>query len=334
MDNRLVNWLAPNKDLLPDFIIGGAMKSGTTTLREILNKHPDVFLPSKEIHFFDIDNIIQHGEFNCFDKHKGNWISQSMDANPEKLWNWYLSHFQGKDPYLKGEDSTTYLASNVAAQRIAMQRKSIKLIFLLRQPTKRAYSNYLHELKAGRMTHTFENILRYNPFMVLNRSLYKNQLDYYYQLLPKERIKIVLFEDLVGNTKDTIQEISDFLKINFQTFPSEAFQIHANKSTSHANIHLQLIKNRVLGNYGTARYTTTLPNELVVPSKLSIVLSKAVEKAHSILNPHQSKSRHHINPKTYEFLNNYFRKELDGLNELVGMDILSRWFPAVGEPNQ
>ena len=60
------NWIAPGNAFLPDFIIAGAMKSGTTTLHNILNEHPDVFIPDSEIHFFDMDDVIEHPEFNYF----------------------------------------------------------------------------------------------------------------------------------------------------------------------------------------------------------------------------------------------------------------------------
>ncbi len=81
---------------------------------------------------------------------------------------------------MKGEGSSIYLAS-----RIALQNKEIKLNFLLRNPTKRAYSQYYHMLRTGRSTHTFEDTLKYNPVSVLERSLYKDHLEPYYKNIPK-----------------------------------------------------------------------------------------------------------------------------------------------------
>ena len=62
------NWLSIEPSLLPDFIIVGAMKSGTTTLHDMLNTHPDVFIPKGELHFFDHDDIFQHPNFNIYKK--------------------------------------------------------------------------------------------------------------------------------------------------------------------------------------------------------------------------------------------------------------------------
>ena len=63
-------WKSSEPELLPDFIIGGAMKSGTTTLHNILNAHPRIFIPDGEVHFFDMDNVSQHSDFNFLPKKK------------------------------------------------------------------------------------------------------------------------------------------------------------------------------------------------------------------------------------------------------------------------
>ena len=92
-------WKATNHKLLPDFIIGGAMKSGTSTLHTILSHHPDIFIPSDEIHFFDIDNILQHPDFNFYEN--GKWVYQSMEKNPEKMWKWYHNKFEKHEHKIK-----------------------------------------------------------------------------------------------------------------------------------------------------------------------------------------------------------------------------------------
>ena len=68
---------------LPDFIIAGATKSATTTLHTILNKHPDVFIPNGELHFFDMDDIFEHPDFNEFDKFENKWYYHLKDLNQD-----------------------------------------------------------------------------------------------------------------------------------------------------------------------------------------------------------------------------------------------------------
>ena len=143
------NWISDKPKLLPDFIIGGAMKCATSSLHYILNSHPDIYIPNRECHFFNIDDILQHSNYNHYID--DNWLIQSMGKNPEKMWEWYFKKFEDQNSKIIGEDSTTYLASRIAAERISKQKKQIKMIFLLRQPSLRAYSNYLHLLRTHKV---------------------------------------------------------------------------------------------------------------------------------------------------------------------------------------
>ncbi len=317
------HWISPEPELLPDFIIGGAMKCGTTTLHQILSKHPKIFIPNEEINFFDIDNILQHSDFNFYLKNK--WISQSMDKNPTLMWKWYQEKFAEHKNLIKGEDSTTYLASRIAAERISIQKKEIKLIFLLRQPSQRAYSNYNHLLKSGRATFSFEDTIRFEPFSILNRSLYKEQLEMYYKILPKERIKVILFEDLIKEPELTIKEVSNFLGINYEEFPEGVTKMHSNKGKESISKTLHAKKNLLLRGLGNSNYLNKLPFTGPTANKITPFLSKALNQVFYIKNP-LSRTSSKINPETKLFLDDYFYNEMQGIDELVGKKILSKWF--------
>ncbi|MEQ9443826.1 MAG: sulfotransferase [Cyclobacteriaceae bacterium] len=323
---RIANWIAPNKTNLPDFIIGGAMKSGTTTLHSILNAHSRVYIPAGEIHFFDIDNILQHSDFNFYDKANDIWLSQSMEDEPDKMWQWYLSKFEGKEKLIKGEDSTTYLASRVAAERIAIQSKEIKLIFLLRHPTKRAHSQYYHFLRTGRATYNFEDTLKYNPTSILERSLYKTQLEYYYQLIPESRIKVILFEDLVKDTEKTIRDLCDYLHIDFSEIDENALKTHSNKAITPKNIELQAVRNSFLRTLGNLHYSKSLPNVLQRTNSRTPLSIKIIDRIHSAINSRSEELPPAMKEATKKFLDNFFIKELSGIDELVGQNILNKWF--------
>lgn len=319
------NWITSELELLPEFIIGGAMKSGTSTLHAILDKHPKIFIPKSEIGFFDIDNILQHSDFNFYLESK--WVNQSMDKSPKLMWDWYHNKFKEGESFIKGEDSTTYLASKIAAQRIALQNKEIKLIFLLRQPSLRAYSNYWHLLRTGRATYSFEDTIRYNPYSILNRSLYKEQIENYYSFIPKSRIKIILFENLVNNTEITLREICTFLKINYEEFPKDILNNHANKARVPRNESLQIKKNFLLRSFGNSHYNNSLPYKHSKVDNSIPLFAKALNKLHSKINPHLSISPPKMNQNTKLFLDEYFYRELHGIDELVNQNILSQWFP-------
>lgn len=320
-------WVSKHPDRLPDFIIGGAMKSGTTSLHSILNEHPDVAIAREELGFFDIDCMIQHPDFNFYDSGADRWISQSMASNPQELWTWYERQFKDLDPNAKliGEDSTTYLSSSVAAQRIAMQKKEIKLIFILRHPTKRTISNYLHKLKSGRAIYSLEDTLRLQPETIVSRSMYKSQLEVYYNYIPFENIKVVVFEDFVTNKKACLKDICQFLNLDFEKFDLEVFDTHSNKTKIPRSLKLQLIRNRLLIRNNAYRYSKALPIQPTIEYKMPLG-HRIINKFHKWINPLNVNNKFIPKSSTLSFLDDHFKKELEGLDELVRIDILKKWF--------
>lgn len=317
------NWIVPNKDLLPDFIIGGAMKSGTTTLHDILNSHPDVYIPPREIHFFDMDNILQHPDFNNFIN--GEWIHQFLYENPTKFWNWYGSHYKGRKESVLGEDSTTYLSSPAAARRIAAQKKDIKLIFLLRHPTNRAFSQYIHDLRKGRMTYSFEDTLRFQPHTVMSRSMYNTQLEHYFRHIPRNQIHIIVFEDFIENKKQVIQEVCEFLELDFQKIPEHSYNTHSNIAEMPWSITLQYLKNRLVRSMGSKNYGSYLPN---TPNKFKAkdIIPSLIHYTHMGLNPPLFTKKPKLKKSTKEFLDSYFKAQLFNLDAVTDRKILQHWF--------
>lgn len=322
---RLRYWIAPDVNKLPDFIIGGAMKCGTTSLHGILNSHPNVFIPYEEIFFFDIDNILQHGDFNFYDKSRKTWIFQNIEKDASTMWNWYLSKFAGHETKVKGEDSTTYLASRIAAERIAMQNKPIKLIFMLRQPTQRAYSNYYHDLRAGRVTYSFEDTIRYNPQSILSRGLYKQQLEYWYNLLPREQIKVILFEDFLADKLNVLKDICQYLEIDFDALDKDMIDKHFNKARVSKWINLQIIYNSWLRELGNTHYLDSLPFHAHHGSRRWSFMFRLVDLINRIVNPRQEKVPR-MNASTQAFLNQFYAREMCGIDELVRQPIYEKWF--------
>ena len=115
---------------IPDFIIIGAAKSGTTSLYKYLCRHPQIFMCTpKEPDFF------------------------SIDANYFKGIDWYYSLFNEASPtQVCGEASTTYSRWHQhpkAAERIYQSLGQVKLIYIMRHPVDRAYSFYVHRFKGS-----------------------------------------------------------------------------------------------------------------------------------------------------------------------------------------
>lgn len=317
-------WVAPDRLRTPDFIIGGAMKSGTTTLHYMLGQHPQVFIPDQEVNFFDIDDLFQHPDFNHFDGSQ--WVRQRLEDDPERFWAWYAAHFEGAGQDQRvGEDSTTYLSSKIAARRIAMQDKPIKLIILLRHPTDRAYSQYWHLVRTGRATYSFEDTLRYDPFAVLQRSLYLDQLRNLFRYIPPERVKVVVFEAFMADKQGTLREVCEHIGVDFGKLPQAAVETHKNGSLVPRRPRLEVAKNRLFRAGGSLAYRARLP---MCPASAGarIDLPRLVNALHRRINPLVKARPPAMKPATRILLDGYFQRELDGLDELLGRPVMARWF--------
>ena len=123
---------------LPDFLCVGAQKSGTSLLYRLLNQHPEIYLAKgKEIHFFN------------------------RDENYNKGIEWYSEHFAGSEDYKRvGEVTPDYnYVPTVPGRIYKTLGKDIKLIFMLRNPVDRAYSNYWMSFRRGHERFSFEKAI-------------------------------------------------------------------------------------------------------------------------------------------------------------------------------
>uniref|UniRef100_UPI0040491D9E sulfotransferase family protein n=2 Tax=Gelidibacter sp. TaxID=2018083 RepID=UPI0040491D9E len=318
-------WKSNNPEALPDFIIGGAMKSGTTTLHSILDQHPDISIGLKDFGFFDVDSLLQHPDFNFFDTSSALWTSQDFSSNVDDYWSWYYSQFPDNNKKVKGEDYANYLSSSKAAERIGMQTKPIKLIFMLRHPTARTISNYLHALKSGRAIYSLEDTLKYDPYSILNRSLYLEQLTHYYKHIPHERIKIIAFEDLIADTNAVINDVCGFLGVDFEKMKNKIGSIHSNKTKVPKHIGLQLFRNKLFRYFADYRYANFVPNKPVSQKPISLT-HRMFDRLHKIVNPQGTQYTFVPNTSTIALLDKFFQTELQGIDELTGMELYSKWF--------
>lgn len=194
---------------LPDFIIGGAARSGTTWLYRMLDRHPGIFMskPIKpEPKFFLVDDIYRQGLA---------YYSQKWFAAAEPC-------------QLTGEKSTNYLESEAAARRIKQDLPKVKLVFILRDPVGRAISNYRWSCMNGMETEDFATALalektreenlaaqyRFSrPHAYFSRGLYADLLRPYLELFPREQVLVLLYEHLVAKPRQLCASLHEFLGV-------------------------------------------------------------------------------------------------------------------------
>lgn len=186
---------------LPDFIIIGAMKTGSTVLWRNLNKHPDIVMgknpddpkkASTEIRFFS-------------------------NAGPHHTWSkgieWYRGLFSGE---CAGEKCANYVELPTAMKRIAKHIPDVKLIMGVRNPAERAYSEYQMQLhtQPGRYTSGFSKAFwadtGYQHRGKYFNLLEKNVLPYFH----RNRIHIVVQEWMKADTDSELNKIYQFLGLD------------------------------------------------------------------------------------------------------------------------
>ena len=220
---RVADRMRLHRGTLPDFIILGAQKAGTTSLHAYLREHPDV-LPCawKEVHFFDGRNY-RRGEA---------WYRrQFLNADDLRA----LPKFRGRR-LIGGEATPYYLFQPQVPERIAKHVPKAKLIALLRNPIARAYSQYQHNVRRDKEPLSFADALKredellpleherkkadpayrseaHHRFSYKLRGCYAEQIERYYRFFPREQLLIVKSEDLFERPQETYASILDFLDL-------------------------------------------------------------------------------------------------------------------------
>ena len=237
---------------MPNFIIIGAQRCGTTSLYKYLTKHPNI-VPAqrKESHFFDI--YFQNGI---------DWYRAQFPAlHTKQLFNLirlfggfgkrpqYLVEFvhkiyytlgvitrNSKEPLITGEASPYYIFHPLSPNRIAQIMPHVKLIVLLRNPVNRAYSQFWHETR-GKTEHLpFEEAIKREPERLegereklmnnkihyseahqchsyLARGIYVEQLKVWHSLFSREQMLILCSEDFYANPPETLNRVLAFLEL-------------------------------------------------------------------------------------------------------------------------
>jgi hypothetical protein len=193
---------------LPDFIVIGAMKAGSTTLHRYLRGHPQIVMSDpKELHYFVEERSWSEGE------------------------DWYRSHFPVRPGVVCGEASVTYTQAALYAgvpARMAQVVPQARLIYLLRDPVERMRSHYVHELAALREHLPIERALCEQP-KYLDVSRYAGQLDRFLAHYPQGQILLLTSEALFARPREVLAQVFTFLGVDPSYEPPAP--VHVNQSS-------------------------------------------------------------------------------------------------------
>lgn len=200
-----------------DFFLVGAARCGTTSLYNYLNNSEDIFLPLvKEPNFFsDVDSP----KTEDFELPKPNEKYHAKIITSKEV---YDSLYEGATAnQIKGDSSPSYLWDKNVAQSLYNHNPKAKIIISLRQPVDRAYSHYIMNYFTGvDSNNTFEKALEANKNKTwgscnyyLEMGMYYSQVKAYFDVFPKEQIKILVYEDWTNNIELELNSVFKFLKI-------------------------------------------------------------------------------------------------------------------------
>lgn len=206
-----------------DFIGIGSGKCGSTWIYENIVKHPEICSKNlKELNYFS-------------------------DLYPEHNFEWYQSQFGKKDDgLLKGEFSVTYLAHPEAPARIKKHFPAARLIAIVRNPVKRAFSNYLHSIRKGDISPSlsFSEYIKDEDNLAPGR--YHEYLKNFYSVFPKEQILVIVLEDFLKDIPAGMRQIYQHIGVKDVDYLPEGYNVPSNEAK---NYRFLLLENVLVQSY-------------------------------------------------------------------------------------
>lgn len=292
---------------LPNFLIVGAAKAGTSSLYSYLKDHPQIYMsPEKEPRYFapELYSIYNNGV-----RQGGRRKALSFDR--------YCQLFQEvSDEIAIGEASTEYLYIRQAPARIKECIPDVKLIAILRNPVERAFSAFCYQLRDGYETLTFEEALQAETKRIedgFRPGWHYKQVGFYYPQVKRylehfspEQIKIYLYDELEDNSDAVARDAYDFLGVATDYTPDLTRQ----------NIS-GVPKSRLLQDMFTKDNPLKSAFKPLLPAKLRKSIYQSISKRNLGAKPI-------LSSEIRQELTELYREDIDRLQDLIQKD-LSHW---------
>ena len=288
---------------MPNFLIIGAMKSGTTALYYYLEQHPEIYMsPVKEPNFFSSRE--QENAAGAV-THIGTYQHLFRGVSGEKA---------------VGEASHSYLYEPGAAAEIRRYLPEAKLIAILRNPIDRAYSHFLHMVRSGtEPLDDFAQALQEEEVGIhkertfqdyIGRGLYHDQLKRYFGTFPQGQVRIYLYEDLSDAPISTVQDAFRYLKVEVSFVPDVSLRRNVSGHPKYKTLD------------GLLRSQSRIKHaaKIYLPARMRWRLSKAFDdlKTRNLVQPPPLQS------EVRQQLIRVYREDILKLQDLIHRD-LSGW---------
>ncbi len=274
------------------FFVVGAQKTGTTALFDFCCASPNFIQPKlKEPHLLNSESNISLDEY---------------------------IRIIGVSSGVTGDFSPSYLYSPIAPRNIQRLFPTSPIVIILRNPMERALSNMVHNVRIGREPRLDLDALMYgeedrlkknNSYHYLTKSLYFQQVKRYIDTFGRDQILILHHEDMKGNTKQFLQQFSDFVGLMRQ----ESYVL-SNRNTGHVGKN-QLVQN-LLSSYSkhvgfSGRFNSWIPKWVKKSLKNNIMQKPELPSQEWIREGNQK----------------YFMRDIKQLEQLLNMSF-ANWYEA------
>ena len=207
--------------VLPDFVVIGSSKSGTTSLHYYLIQHPSI-IAERNVHFFEYIHT------NSIEWYRAHFPTKAY-KNFKKIIR--------KEKLIVGEQTATYLFHPLVPKRIHATMPNVKLITVLRNPVDRAYSNYHAQVREGFEKRTFDDAIKselkrieigkkepeykinnddFNNhviFSYLRHGIYVDFIKSWMEFFTKDQFLILSTYDLNNNHAKFLKQVFEFLNV-------------------------------------------------------------------------------------------------------------------------
>jgi hypothetical protein len=244
-----------------DFLIVGAQKSGSTSLRAFLGEQEkDIFILNRELHFWNRKGQYQDGAG------LSTYLENFAEAKPNQI---------------KGEKSPSYLVSQEAPERIHKHFPEVKIIAILRNPIDRAYSAYWHGRRVGAIetSTTFGEAVRNykvnqgKPYGdMITAGFYSEQIARYLNFFPLKQLHVISFESTLTQSGDELHGVLKFLLPNSAIANQESQLAFPKRNVARASrfpkLNEAIFKSKLLSYSTKSRISKKSLVDLKVPEML------------------------------------------------------------------
>ena len=272
---------------LPNLIIIGGLKCGTTSIHHYLGLHPEVQMSKpKELNFF------------------------VSELNLDLGLDWYRGRFDDRFA-VRGESSPHY--TNLprfegVAERIQTHCPDAKLLYMIRDPIKRVLSHWVHAKGAGYESGEIEDVLSRPDTAYVQRSMYWMQLQPYLQRFDRGQIELISSEELQADRQGTMRKTFGFVGVD-ENFTHEQFDREWEKSSAKSGDKYQVME-RLIKLPGLRSFDRNFDR---LPESMRWVVEKIV---HDPDKPSAPKPK--LSDEMFEQMRGWFREDVASLQEFAG----------------